>query len=117
MVGLFSFMVTAVVYNTAQISYRQTVTPPNLLGRMNASVRFLVSGMMPLGAVVGGVLGSWIGVRETLWVAVAGSWCAGLFVYLSPLRTCRDVDDLDHEEAAATPLARRPDPTVTRRNG
>jgi hypothetical protein len=36
-----------VLYNIAQISYRQALCPPGLLGRMNASIRFLVFGALP----------------------------------------------------------------------
>ncbi|MER5889387.1 MFS transporter [Streptomyces sp. NPDC001941] len=79
------------VYNVAQLSYRQSVTPPELMGRMNAAVRWVVWGTLPLGGLVGGALGSLIGVRPTLWVAVVGSWAAGWFVFFSPLRRMRDV--------------------------
>jgi MFS family permease len=90
--GFFAFLTMAVIYNVAQVSYRQAITPPALLGRMNASVRFIVWGTMPLGSALGGVLGSTIGIRETLWVSVIGGYCAGFFVFFSPLRRMRDVD-------------------------
>jgi predicted MFS family arabinose efflux permease len=83
----------AVVYNTAQVSYRQRICPPELLGRMNASVRWIVWGTIPLGALFGGALGTWIGVRPTLWVCAVGSILSGLFVFFSPLRRMRDVPD------------------------
>ncbi len=67
---LFSFGV--VVYNVAQVSFRQRLCPPALLGRMNASIRFLVWGPMPLGGLLGGWLGTHLGVTPTLWVAAAG---------------------------------------------
>ncbi|HUZ53472.1 MAG TPA: hypothetical protein VMU94_13220 [Streptosporangiaceae bacterium] len=60
-------------------------------GRMNATMRFLVWGTMPLGGVIGGVLGSTIGVRETLIVAAAGGSLAFLPVFLSPLRRMREL--------------------------
>lgn len=91
--GLFSFGFGAVVYNISQVSYRQAITPPEMLGRMNASVRFLVWGTIPLGAALGGVLGSLIGVRPTIWVSVAGCWSSGLWLIFSPLRRLRNVDD------------------------
>jgi MFS family permease len=86
----FSFF-AAVVYNVAQLSYRQAVTPSRLMGRMNAAVRWIVWGTMPLGGVLGGVLGSSIGIRPTLWIGFIGSWLAGLWVYFSPLRRVRDI--------------------------
>jgi hypothetical protein len=46
---------------------------------------------MPLGAIIGGALGSTIGIRPTLWIGFIGSWAAGLWVYFSPLRKMRDI--------------------------
>ncbi len=66
------FWGSAVVYNITQVSFRQGLCPPALLGRMNATIRFLVWGTMPLGGLVGGVLGSTIGIRPTLLVAAIG---------------------------------------------
>ncbi|WP_323747750.1 MFS transporter [Catenulispora rubra] len=89
--GLAFFGMMAVVYNVAQVSYRQAITPHALLGRMNASVRFIVWGTMPLGALLGGVVGTWFGLRPTLWIAVIGSYAAVAWVFFSPLRHMRDV--------------------------
>ena len=80
-----------VVYNITQVSFRQGLCPPHLLGRMNATMRFLVWGTMPLGAFLGGVLGSTIGVRETLLVAAVGGSLAFLPVFVSPLRRMREL--------------------------
>jgi MFS family permease len=63
---------SAVVYNITQVSFRQGLTPEHLLGRMNATMRFFVWGTIPLGAFVGGALGTAIGVRPTLLVAAIG---------------------------------------------
>ncbi len=59
------------VYNIAQVSLRQAVTPTNMLARMNASVRFVVWGTLPVGATAGGYLASVVGTRRTLWL-IAG---------------------------------------------
>lgn len=85
-----------VAYNVTQVSFRQRLCPPHLLGRMNASVRFIVYGTMPLGGFLGGVLGDLVGVLPTLWVATAGGFLACLPVVLSPLIGMRDLpDELD----------------------
>lgn len=83
--GGVSFYAFVVVYNVAQVSFRQRVCPPALLGRMNASVRFLVWGPMPIGGLIGGVLGERLGVVPTLWIAVAGLAVAAIPVVASPL--------------------------------
>ena len=80
-----------VVYNVSQVSLRQAITPDGMLGRMNATMRFLVWGTMPIGAVIGGALGGAIGLRETLFVGAIGSTLAFLFVALSPVRSLRSI--------------------------
>lgn len=80
-----------IVYNVAQVSFRQRLCPAPLLGRMNASVRFVVWGTMPIGAFLGGVIGSRYGITTALWVGVAGQCLAVLPVLLSPLRRMRDL--------------------------
>lgn len=77
--------VAVVVYNVAQVSFRQRLCPRPLLGRMNASVRFLVWGAAPPGAFAGGILATAVGVTATLWVAVGGLALSVLPVLLSPL--------------------------------
>jgi MFS family permease len=79
----------SVVYNITQVSFRQRLCPPALLGRMNASIRFLVWGVMPVGGLVGGALGEWIGIVPTLWVAAVGGTLAAVPVLLSPLPRMR----------------------------
>jgi MFS family permease len=80
-----------VLYNITQVSFRQGLCPPGLLGRMNATMRFLVWGTLPLGGAIGGILGTLIGVRATLLVAAVGGAGAFLPVYLSPLRRMREL--------------------------
>jgi MFS family permease len=75
----------SVVYNITQVSFRQRLCPEALLGRMNASIRFLVWGVMPIGGLVGGALGGWIGIVPTLWVSAIGGVLAAAPVLFSPL--------------------------------
>jgi MFS family permease len=91
-IGWFSFTFGAVVYNTAQVTYRQRICPPELLGRMNAAVRWIVWGTIPLGALLGGTFATWYGLRATLWIGLIGSSLGGLWVLFSPLRNLRDVE-------------------------
>lgn len=89
----------AVAYNITQVSLRQALCPPRLLGRMNASVRFMVWGTMPIGGFIGGVLGGTIGLRPTLWVAGVGSLGAFLWIALSPVPAVKTIPT--REEMAA----------------
>ena len=81
----------AVVYNVTQVSFRQRLCPRPLLGRMNASIRFVVWGVMPIGSFVGGVLGQQYGARDVFWIGLVGSAFATLPVVLSPLVGMRDL--------------------------
>jgi len=58
-----------IVYAITNVTLRQRLCPAHLLGRVNATMRFLIMGMSPLGALLGGLLGQVIGVRATLWVS------------------------------------------------
>lgn len=98
-VGLFAigealFGFGGAVYNVAQLSFRQRLCPDHLLGRMNATMRFISWGAMPLGALAGGLVGSVVGVRPTLWLSAVGACLAPAWLLLSPLRRLRDVPDV-----------------------
>ncbi len=67
--SMFATNFCILVYNIAQVTYRQRVCPTELLGRMNASVRFIVWGVGPIGALLGGWIGSQINSWTTLWIA------------------------------------------------
>ncbi|PZF63020.1 MFS transporter [Curtobacterium sp. MCBD17_013] len=97
---LAEFLTSAgvLVYNITQVTYRQRICPPRLLGRMNASIRFVVWGVVPIGGIAAGLLGTWLGVEATMWVAGIGALLAALPVLLSPLLGMRE---LPAEPAAA----------------
>jgi hypothetical protein len=59
--------------NVLAVSLRQAVTPDRLLGRMNASYRFLTYGAVPVGALLGGALGELLGLRAAVAVGAVGS--------------------------------------------
>ena len=61
---------------------------------MNASTRFIVWGVMPLGALTGGLLGTFLGIRPTLILAAVGGSLSVLWVLLSPLAHARNLADL-----------------------
>lgn len=91
------------VANVHVVSLRQGVTPPDVLGRMNASYRFVAWGTVPLGALLGGALGSTIGLRPTLFVAAAGVFSAALWIVLSPIRSLRVLPEAPATEPDTLP--------------
>lgn len=89
----FGFAFGVLVYNIMQLSMRQRVCPPRLLGRMNASIRFVVWGVMPIAALASGLLAEHIGLVPTLWIGVGGSMLFVAPVLFSPLRGMRRLPD------------------------
>ncbi|MCC2032528.1 MFS transporter [Microbacterium allomyrinae] len=93
----FVMSFTILLYNITQVTFRQRITPPRLLGRMNASVRFVVWGVMPIAALLAGALGTWIGTVPTIWIAATGELLACLFVVIGPFWGMRELPEA-HEE-------------------
>jgi MFS family permease len=101
-VGMAAGEFGQIIYAITNVSLRQRLCPDRMLGRVTATMRFLIMGLFPLGALSGGVLGELIGARSTLWVA-------GAIIVLSPvplilaLRHRREVEELPswHAEDAA----------------
>ena len=90
-VGAFVAGMSQIIYNVAQISLRQAITPPEMQGRMNATMRFIVWGTIPIGSVMGGALATAIPVRAALILAAVASFVAVVPVLASPLRSLRDI--------------------------
>jgi MFS family permease len=95
---------TNVLYNVTQLSLRQTITPERIQGRMNAVMRFIVWGTIPVGTLLGGALGSWIGVKETLIIGGIGTCLPFLPVLFSPLRGVREMPEPPDEGVLLDPL-------------
>ena len=95
------FLVTAqvvialaiVVFNVTGISLMQRLTPDRILGRLNASRRWIVWGTQPLGALAGGALATTIGLRPTLVTGALITTLCVAFLFVKPIRALRDVPD------------------------
>lgn len=97
----FTMSFAVLVYNITQVTFRQRITPGRLLGRMNASIRFCVWGVMPLAALAAGWLGSVVGTVPTLWIAAAGAALSALPVALGPLWRLRELPQAQHTPTSA----------------
>lgn len=87
---LFFSFVGVLIYNITQVSYRQSLVPRQIQGRMNASIRTLVWGIIPIGNLLGGAVAQVVGVRETVVLMAALTVISPLWVILSPLRSVHD---------------------------
>src|SRR6266545_2038985 len=96
-----------VLYNVSAISLTQALTPERLLGRVNASRRFIVWGTIPLGSFVSGALASSIGLRPTMFIGAIGCTLAAIPIALSPVRHVKELptepEELPRSEDALFP--------------
>ena len=101
-ISFFAASINNVVYNVSQVSLRQAITPDHFLGRMNATMRFLVWGTIPVGSLIGAGLSEVVGVRTTMWISAILGFFTFLPVFLSKVRSIRTIPTADPNEAAAT---------------
>lgn len=93
-VGAFAVMCFDVPLNSLQAA----VTHDQMRSRVAGAFSSINYGIRPLGAVVGGFLGTWIGVRETLLVSAAGGLLAVLWLVGSPIIRTRELTGLEPPE-------------------
>ncbi|HYM83887.1 MAG TPA: MFS transporter, partial [Candidatus Dormibacteraeota bacterium] len=98
--------ISQMVYNINQVSFRQAITPGTIQGRMNATMRFIVWGTIPIGSILGGALGTVVGLHATIWIGAIGGALAFLPLLIGPLRSLRMMPEpVDGAGAAATTAA------------
>jgi predicted MFS family arabinose efflux permease len=81
------------VGNVIKGSFRQTYTPHALLGRVVVSMQMVNYGTIPLGALLGGALGTVLGVRSAMWILMIGLALTGLILLVGPLARHRDLPE------------------------
>ncbi len=90
------------IYEINQISLRQAIAPPGLLGRVNASVRFLGLVTMLAGTLFAGLVAGAIGARPVIMLAAIAVFAAAAVIAASPVRKLKAPPPLDEEVAFGT---------------
>jgi MFS family permease len=110
------FCVTAgvVAGNVIKAGFQQRYCPPELLGRLTATTAFLSYGTIPLGALLGGTLGTAFGVRTAMFITTAGIPLAGLILLASPIARTRDLPTTVAGSRASLSSTARPQPGAPR---
>jgi MFS family permease len=90
--GEFLASVGVMIFDINQNSLLALHVPDRLRSRVFGAYRFMNYGTRPVGALLGGVLGSAIGLRETMWIGVAGGMLGVLFLLRSPVPRIRQED-------------------------
>ena len=77
------------IYNVTQMSLRQEICPPDMLGRMNAIFRFAVWGVMPLGSFVSGIVAARTGIEAAMYLFTSLAVAAGIAMAFTPAARIR----------------------------
>lgn len=85
--GFFLAGLTIPIYDVNQFSLRQATTPLRLQGRVNATMRTIIRGAVPLGALAGGLLAEPLGLRGVMLASTIGPLFAFLAIWFSPVRS------------------------------
>ncbi|MDQ2787252.1 MAG: MFS transporter [Chloroflexota bacterium] len=101
MIAQFARGFGGTLFNINTVSLRQAITPDHLLGRVNATSRFVSTGALTIGSLAGGTLGAVFGLRPTVALGAIGGLFAVAWVFCSPIRTVREQPALIAERVDA----------------
>lgn len=82
--AMFVYGIGALTFTISNATWRQLVTPDEMLGRVTAAMRLLTWAAQPLAALLAGWLGGQFGLHAALWVGAVGVLLAPI-----PLLTAR----------------------------
>jgi predicted MFS family arabinose efflux permease len=80
-----------VIGNVIVDSFMQAYVSPDIFGRVISGTWAVGFAMMPVGALLAGVLATALGVRAALWILTALIAASGLTFLLTPMRHLRDL--------------------------
>jgi predicted MFS family arabinose efflux permease len=76
-------------------SIKTALIPDRLRARVAGAYMVVNYGVRPLGALAGGALGTWIGLRTALWIGSVGALAGVLWLLPSPLMRMRDLPEVE----------------------
>lgn len=90
--GEFLASIGVMIFDVNQNSLNAMLIPHDVRSRVVGVARFFNYGTRPVGALLGGILGGAIGLRGTMWIAVAGCLLGVVFLLASPMAGLREED-------------------------
>lgn len=99
-VGEFVSSLAVMTFDIPLMSLQTKVIDDNMRSRVSGAFTTVNFGIRPLGAVIGGLLGSWIGPRDTLLIAAVGGALSVLWLIGTPIIKVRSIDTLQPPDRA-----------------
>ncbi|WP_338673512.1 MFS transporter [Streptomyces sp. SCSIO 30461] len=90
-IGSTMMMAGVVACNVIIVSFRQSYCPTDLIGRVTATTMFVNFSTIPAGALLGGAMNTFLGLRPTMWVVCLGLCATSSILLSQPLRGLRDL--------------------------
>ena len=90
-----TLILDAMSFLASAFSIISALVPGRLRSRVSGAYMVVNYGVRPLGSLVAGALGSWIGLRPTLWIATVGAIAGFLFLLPSPMPGLRELPEPD----------------------
>jgi hypothetical protein len=92
------------VGNIIIAAFRQAYSPPGMCGRITATQRFFIFATSPVGALLAGGLGTWLGIRTALWIMLGLGVISGTLLVTRPLLTHKDLPGQEAPKATEQPV-------------
>ncbi|HYQ63575.1 MFS transporter [Actinophytocola sp.] len=102
-------------YDVNQLTYRQRITPDHLQGRVHATMRMTFSGPRPFGYLLGGVLGTAVGVAATVFIGALVATLGALVLFTGSVLRLRSIDDVEPDSAGTTAETTTQNTTTTQK--
>jgi MFS family permease len=90
-IGEFASAFGLMLFDITGSTIQQAITPDRLRSRMQGAHMAISYGVRPIGSLAAGGLGTWLGLRPTLWLAVVGGFVGVLFLFATPVRSMREL--------------------------
>lgn len=101
MVSYFFFGIGPIIWTISSVTLRQAITPEAMLGRVSSLVMMATFGARPIGALLGGLLGTHMGIASCIWIVLAGFFIQFFIISTAKISKLKTPDALSESQVYA----------------